>query len=316
MTDALQQIQLQIQEYDKKISESQSLLSDPDFAPMAEEEIKQLTQQKKALEESAAMLQTDYSKSEKPDSFNMDNNNVIFEIRGGAGGEEAKLFAEDLMQMYLRFAQLKGFKVELIDEGAVKIKGKLAYKHFKYESGVHRVQRVPVTESSGRIHTSTASVAVLPEVTPTQIEVREEDLEWKFTRAGGHGGQNVNKVNTAVMLTHRPSGIVVHCRQERRQQQNRMLALDMLRSQLWEIAEEERLKAIKKKRSLAIGRAMRAEKIKTYNFPENRLTDHRIPQTWYNLDRILTGNGLEEILITVASHLDKIEEQIEAEEGL
>jgi peptide chain release factor 1 len=218
------------------------------------------------------------------------------EIKGGAGGEEAKIWADDLMRMYVRFCEAKNFKMEALDEGVIKIKGRGAYGLFKFESGVHRVQRVPSTESSGRIHTSTAAVAVLPEVTPTQVEVREEDLEWKFTRAGGHGGQNVNKVNTAVLLTHRPSGIVVSCRQERYQQQNRIIALELLRGQLWEIEEEKRLSKLTERRREAVGRNMRAEKIRTYNYPENRVTDHRIKKTWKNLDRIMEGGNLDQII--------------------
>jgi peptide chain release factor 1 len=238
----------------------------------------------------------------------MDQSNAIMEIRGGTGGDEAKLFAEDLLRMYLRFCEMKNFKLESLDEGVVKIKAKNAFGLFKHESGVHRVQRVPTTESQGRVHTSTASVAVLPEVKPAQVEIREEDLEWKFTRAGGKGGQNVNKVNTAVLLTHTPSGIVVNCRQERSQQQNRMLALDLLRSQLWEIEEEKKFQEVDGERRAAVGRAMRAEKIRTYNYPQNRVTDHRINESWYELDRIMEGD-LEKVFATVAEKIEKPLEQ-------
>lgn len=300
MNDATTILQDQINEIDSKLKELEPLLSDPEMMSLVEAEISTLNEQKQALVASINSL-SQSPKNDNTDQFSMDRNNAMVEIRGGAGGEEAKLFAEDLLRMYVRFAQSLKFTVETVDDGVIKIKGKNAYKTFKYESGVHRVQRVPVTESSGRIHTSTASVAVLPEVTPTQVTIREEDLEWKFTRAGGHGGQNVNKVNTAVMMTHKPSGIVVHCRQERSQQQNRALALDMLRSRLWEIEEENRLSQIKSSRRLAVGRAMRAEKIRTYNYPENRLTDHRIPKTWYNLDRIMEGAELSDILDQVSS---------------
>jgi peptide chain release factor 1 len=177
----------------------------------------------------------------------------------------------------------------------MKIKGKNAYGTLKYEAGVHRVQRVPETESSGRIHTSTASVAVLPEVPPNRIEIHEEDLDWKFTTGGGHGGQNVNKVATAVLLTHRPSGIVINCRQERYQQQNREIALELLRSRLWEQEEEKRLSTITQKRRNAVGTAARSEKIRTYNFPQSRVTDHRIKKSWHNLHQIL-GGYLDEII--------------------
>ena len=195
--------------------------------------------------------------------------------------------------MYLRFAEKLKLKVEFIDDAIVKIKGHCslgsAYQVFKFESGVHRVQRVPTTEAQGRIHTSTASVAVLPEVHPSVINIREEDLEWQFIRSGGAGGQSVNKTNSAVRLTHKPSGIMISARQERKQAQNRQIALELLRAQLWEIEEEAKQKQLGDARS-AIGRQMRSEKIRTYNFPQNRLTDHRIHQSWHNLDVILEGN--------------------------
>lgn len=291
MTDALSQLQLQLDNLKQQILETKSLVSDPELAAIATNELKSLSEQKTALESSIATLKGDYETKKADDanpSFNQAN--AIVEIRGGAGGEEAKLFADDLMRMYTRYADNQKFKIEPLDEGIIKIKGRGAYGMFKYESGVHRVQRVPVTESSGRIHTSTASVAVLPEIPPSAISVREEDLEWKFTRAGGHGGQNVNKVNTAVMLTHKPSGVVIHCRQERYQQQNKEIALELLRSKLWEIEEEKRQLKLDSTRKTAVGRAMRAEKIRTYNYPENRVTDHRIPKTWKSLDRIMEGD--------------------------
>jgi peptide chain release factor 1 len=191
--------------------------------------------------------------------------------------------------MYMRYAEAKSYKIELLDERVIKISGVGAYKNLLYESGVHRVQRVPTTESSGRIHTSTASVAVLPEIPERDLEIKEEDLDWQFFRSGGAGGQNVNKVNTAVRLTHKPSGIIVTSTQERSQQQNRQIALALLRSQLWEIEQEKRFTEIDSKRKLAVGRAMRSEKIRTYNFPQNRVTDHRINKNWHELDLILDG---------------------------
>lgn len=295
MNQAVQGIKAQLESIDSKLKEAQSLAQDPDMAELVAEEISSLKDQKKALENSLKTLTADYSQKENEAPESMDYANAIMEIRSGAGGDEAKIWAEDLLRMYVRFAKEKDFKLTPLDDGVIKITGKNAYATFKYESGVHRVQRVPETESSGRIHTSTASVAVLPEVKKTQVEVKEEDLDWKFTRSGGKGGQNVNKVNTAVLLTHEPTGIVINCRQERSQQQNRALALEMLRSQLWELEEEKRLKKIKSKRRQAVGRAMRAEKIRTYNYPENRVTDHRLPQTWHNLDRVLEGE-LDELI--------------------
>lgn len=293
MSLAITHLQAQIQALQLKIDEAQGLLTDPTLAALAQEEIKTLTSQINSLKASLELLQNPTSiKSAGSDSTgtSMDHANAILEVRGGAGGDEAKIFADDLLRMYLKYAEAHRFKIEPLDDGVVKIKGKNAYGTFKYESGVHRVQRVPVTESSGRIHTSTASVAVLPEIPPSSITVRDEDLEWKFSRAGGHGGQNVNKVSTAVTLTHRSSRIVVHCRQERYQQQNKVIALDLLRSQLWQIEEDKRLAAIESTRKSAVGRAMRSEKIRTYNFPENRVTDHRLKKTWKSLDTIMGGN--------------------------
>lgn len=307
--DAEQQILDQIATIDADIAAAKELMADPDMTDMAKEEVATLTQQKTALENSLKAIRGEFDNTTSDGVINMDANNAIMEIRGGAGGDEAKLFAEDLLRMYMNFAQSKKLKLEPLDEGIYKIVGKNAYKIFKYESGVHRVQRVPVTESSGRVHTSTASVAILPEVQKTQVEIRDEDLDWKFTRAGGNGGQNVNKVSTAVMLTHKPTGIVVHCRQERKQLQNRMLALDLLRSQLWEIEEEKRLAKIEGARKAAVGRAMRAEKIRTYNYPENRLTDHRIRKTWYNMDRIMEGD-LETVLAEVAAGLEAEDDEV------
>ena len=294
------QLQDQLKTIETQMGEVRELLVDPGLAAMAQAELDALQQQHDALKASIDAVEGNFEKDIPVDS--MDQSNAILEVRGGTGGDEAKLFAEDLMRMYVRFCEIKNFKLESIDEGVVKIKAKNAFGLFKYESGVHRVQRVPATESQGRVHTSTASVAVLPEVKPAQVEIREEDLEWKFTRAGGKGGQNVNKVNTAVLLTHTPSGIVVNCRQERSQQQNRMLALDLLRAQLWEIEEEKKFQEVDGERRAAVGRAMRAEKIRTYNYPQNRITDHRINVSWYELDRIMEGD-LEKVFKTVAEKL-------------
>lgn len=225
---------------------------------------------------------------------NLDFKTVIMEVRQGVGGDEAKIWAEDLLRMYTRFAESRKWKVEVLDEGVIKIKGEGAYEALRYETGVHRVQRVPTTEKAGRIHTSTASVVVLPEVPETVIDIKDNDLEWQFTTGGGHGGQNVNKVATAVRLTHKPTGIVTTARQERSQEQNRKIALSLLRSQLWEINEEKKSSMLIAQRS-AIGRSMRSEKIRTYNYPQNRVTDHRINQSWHQLDAILDGQ-MQELL--------------------
>jgi peptide chain release factor 1 len=214
---------------------------------------------------------------------------VFLEVRGATGGDEAKNWGLDLIRMYSRFATKKNWKVVPIDEMIIQISGFGVYDALKNESGVHRVQRVPSTEKRGRIHTSTATVAVLPETKDSDIVIRPEDLDIQFYRSGGHGGQNVNKVSTAVRLTHRPTGIVVTAQTERFQEQNRANAMAILRARLWERSELEKEKTIAGYRS-AIGRGMRSEKIRTYNFPQSRVTDHRIGKSWGNLEAIVEGN--------------------------
>ncbi len=227
---------------------------------------------------------------------NPTNQIAYIEIRGATGGDEAKLWGADLLRMYTRYALKKGWKVIPMDEKTVRISGAAAFDLLKNESGVHRVQRVPATEKRGRIHTSTATVAVLPEIKESDVQIIPQDLEWQFTTGGGHGGQNVNKVATAVRLTHKPTGITVQAREERFQEQNRQIALSLLRSKLWEKQEEEKLRTIAGYRSV-IGRGMRSEKIRTYNFPQDRITDHRLGKSWGQLEVIVDGN------------LDKITEQ-------
>jgi len=214
---------------------------------------------------------------------------AYIEIRGATGGDEAKLWGSDLIRMYTKFAIKKNWKITSIDEKTLLISGDSAFDHLKNESGVHRVQRVPVTEKRGRIHTSTATVAVLPEIKETEVHINPQDLEISFYRSGGHGGQNVNKVSTAVRLVHKPSGIVVNVSEERFQQQNREIATNLLRTRLWEREEERKIREIAGYRS-PIGRGMRSEKIRTYNYPQNRVTDHRIGKSWGNLDTIVDGN--------------------------
>lgn len=213
---------------------------------------------------------------------------AILEFRPGPGGEEAKIWANDLMRMYTRYANILVWKVEQVSDNAIRVRGPQAFTKLQYEAGTHRVQRVPSTERSGRIHTSTATVAVLPEVPETDIVIRPEDIEWEFFRSGGKGGQNVNKVSSAARIRHKPTGIVVSAQTERDQYQNRQVALSMLRAKLWEKEEMGKALALSEQRSI-IGRGMRAEKIRTYNFPQNRVTDHRIGKSWHNLEDIIEG---------------------------
>src|SRR3990167_4905859 len=205
--------------------------------------------------------------------------NIYIEIRGATGGDEAKIWAQDLLRMYSRFAIKKNWKLLQIDDLTLKITGENAFDLLKNESGVHRVQRIPKTEKRGRVHTSTATVAVLPGIEEHEIKINPNDLEWQFFRSSGAGGQNVNKVSTAVRLIHKPSGIVVSAQTERFQQQNRDNALSLLRTKLWELEEIKNETEIAGYRS-AIGRGMRSEKIKTYNFPQDRVTDHRIKKSF------------------------------------
>jgi peptide chain release factor 1 len=219
----------------------------------------------------------------------MEPQTAYLEIRGATGGDEAKLWGADLLRMYMRYAVKKNWKVFLVTDNTIKISGPGVFDSLKNESGVHRVQRVPTTEKRGRIHTSTATIVVLPEIKDTEVQINPIDLEWSFTRAGGHGGQNVNKVSTAVRLIHKPTGTVVEAREERFQEQNRQIALSLLRSRLWERMEAEKMRTVAGYRSV-IGRGMRSEKIRTYNFPQDRVTDHRIGKNWGKLELIVDGD--------------------------
>ena len=226
--------------------------------------------------------------------------NVIIEIRGGAGGDEAAIFAGDLARMYQRYAAKRGWRFSILDANettlqgykslVAEVAGEGAYDAYKHESGVHRVQRIPKTERSGRVHTSTASVAVLPLVEAREVNVNPNDLEVTFSRAGGPGGQNVNKVETAVRILHKPTGIVVASREERSQHANREKALEVLRAKLYEIEQQRATGNVTDLRREQIGSADRSEKIRTYNFPDDRITDHRIGKKWHNIEKIMEGD--------------------------
>ncbi|HEY5728461.1 MAG TPA: peptide chain release factor 1 [Anaerolineales bacterium] len=265
---------------------------DAELVALAETDIEDLTPKIEALEtQIKSMLIPKDPRDEK---------DVIVEIRAGTGGDEAAIFAGDLFRMYTRFADEQRWKSEMLSENAIgvggykevifEIRGKGAYSKLKYESGVHRVQRVPATESQGRIHTSTATVAVLAEVDEVEIEIPESDIEIEVYRSSGAGGQNVQKNSTAVRLTHKPSGMVVTCQDERSQLQNKLRALSILRARLYEIEEEKRRASIESDRRSQVGTGERSEKIRTYNYPQNRVTDHRIGLSNYNLPAVMDGN--------------------------
>ncbi len=304
MDSANHHISQEIERLKSSISQNKALIEseDEEMKAMAQDEIKNLEQQISELEKSLNSLNDSESEDSEESVGNgvtINPDQIIIEIRAGTGGDEAGIFANDLYRMYLRFAELHKFKYEELFRsenmsGGIKtvsamVKGKEIYKLLENESGVHRVQRVPVTEAAGRIHTSTATVAVLPQIKKIDFEIKPEDLQWDFFRSGGKGGQNVNKVSTAVRLTHIPTQIVVECQEERTQGRNREKALSILHSRIYNEMKEQQVKNISDLRSSQVGSADRSEKIKTYNFPQDRLTDHRIKKSWHNLAAIMNG---------------------------
>jgi len=289
----------------KSLQETRPMLGDE-----AEEDMAALIQQEIAsLEEKLESLQQELKLALLPKDAN-DDKDIIVEIRAGAGGDEAGLFAADLFRMYTRYAQTRGWNADIInanesDVGGLKeivfeIKGKGAFSRLKYERGVHRVQRVPVTESSGRIHTSTATVAVLPEADEVDVSIKPEDLRIDIFHAGGAGGQNVNKVATAVRITHFPTGIVTTCQDERSQLRNKNKAMAVLRARLLDIEQRKQEEEITQDRRSQVGTGDRAEKIRTYNYPQDRITDHRIGQSVRNLPQVMEGN-LDEMIDALAT---------------
>jgi peptide chain release factor 1 len=285
-----------ISDLDDKISQAKHLLGDPELQETAKAEIVRLEK-----ERSDILISTNYqlpTTNSPTDPY--DNRNIILEIRGAAGGEEAKIWGDDLLRMYTRYAQTQGWKVFPEGEASIKITGRGVYGQLKYEAGVHRVQRVPSTESSGRVHTSTATVAVLPELEDFDIHIDPSDIEEQFYRAGSKGGQNVNKVSSAVRLIHKPSGLVVTCQEERDQSKNRDKALSRLRQLLWEAEENRRIGELTAERRAQIGTGMRNEKIRTYNFLQDRVTDHRLDQNFHNIQKI-TGGNISEIIEALQS---------------
>ncbi len=287
----------QIYELDFKISEAEKLTSDPEMSSLAFEEIANLKKEKANLESQVDTSQyAQQSYDEKPEEgSSLDTRNAIIEVKGAAGGDEANIFAKELLRMYIRYCERNNIQKEMLDEFSVKIINKRAFGTFKFESGVHRVQRVPLTEKRGRVHTSTAVVSILPELKDIDLHIRPEDIEFEAFRAGGHGGQNVNKVSTAVRVKHIPSGIIVTASRERSQNQNRENAMEVLRSKLWEAEVEKQHLEVAELKSTQVGSGMRNEKIRTYNFPQDRVTDHRIGKSYHNLPTFMDGE-IDEML--------------------
>ena len=289
----------ELENIEKNLEEARGMLDTEkgELGALAQEETSSLTVEKSKKEEEIKKL-IEAKKEKEPEG-------AIMEIRAGTGGNEASLFATDLFKMYSHFAEKNGFEAKILSSSITslggfkeiifEISGEGAYKMFFSESGVHRVQRIPKTEKSGRVHTSTVTVAVLPQIEDIDLEIKNDDLKIEVFRASGPGGQNVNKVETAVRVTHIPTKIVVSCQDEKSQSRNKEKALKILRARLYQMQQEQKAAKRSKERKEQIGAAKRAEKIRTYNFPHDRLTDHRIKKSWHNLEKILAGE-IEEII--------------------
>ena len=291
-----------LEKEEKEVSDM--IANDPSLKEMADSEIKSIEEQKKNTEKQIQdILDKDKEEDESP-------NEIVLEVRAGAGGDEASLFAWEIAHMYEKYSEIEGWTWKVnyeskndlggYKEASFEIKGKDVYKAMRYETGVHRVQRVPATEKNGRVHTSTASVAVLPIRKKVTFEINPADLEMEYSRSGGKGGQNVNKVETAVRLIHKPTGLDVRCTSERSQAANREKAMNILTAKILQLKEEEEAKKYSGERKNQIGTGDRSEKIRTYNFPQDRLTDHRIRKSWHNLPKIMEG-GIEEMMKDIQS---------------
>ena len=293
---------VELDRLDARTEETKALMSDPDMQDLAEEELRVINEQIKNVEQQILdILQKEIEEDESPSE-------IVLEVRAGAGGDEASLFAREIAEMYQRLADNQGWKWKLVSEStnatggykeaSMEMKGEGIYDLMKYETGVHRVQRIPVTEKQGRIHTSTASVAILPIRKRITIELNPADLDFETSRSGGAGGQNVNKVETAVRVIHKPTGLDVRSTAQRSQLANKERAMEILLNKLQQIKDEEEAAKYADERAGQVGTMDRSEKIRTYNFPQDRITDHRLKKSWSNIPGVMTAGGIEKIVLT------------------